>query len=186
MNRNYVRYYNSGEEFEEEQFGIQLTELIQQVKIREGKTSVLFLCIGSDRSTGDSLGPLTGHLLKMQADRMQNPDVVVIGTLTLPVHAVNLDSVVEVIERDFPEYVVVAIDASVGSRSSVGCITLASGGLKPGCGVNKNLKMVGDIAITGVVSWGSRMEPVLLQNIRLGLVMNMADCIRQGIMNAVF
>ena len=117
---------------------------------------------------------------------MQNPDVVVVGTLTLPVHAVNLDSVVEVIERDFPEYVVVAINASVGSRNSVGCITLASGGLRPGCGVNKNLKMVGDIAITGVVSWGSRMEPVLLQNIRLGLVMNMADCIRQGIMHAVF
>ena len=100
-------------------------------------------------------------------------------------HAIA-ESVHDVIERDFPEYVVVAIDASVGSRNSVGCITLASGGLKPGCGVNKNLKMVGDIAITGVVSWGSRVEPVLLQNIRLGLVMNMANCIRQGIMHAVF
>lgn len=186
MREKKVFYYSSGEQFDTEQFGYELSEMIRQVKIRKRKSSVLFLCIGSDRSTGDSLGPLTGYLLKNEELFSGNTDMVVVGTLTLPVHAVNLEPVLQVIERDFSEYVIVAIDASIGSRDSVGCITLAEGGLKPGCGVNKNLRRVGDIAITGIVSWGSRLEPVLLQNIRLGMVMNMADCIYQGIMKAVF
>ena len=186
MKEKKVIYYSSGEQFETDHFGYHLSEMIRQVKIETGKTSVLFLCIGSDRSTGDSLGPLTGYLLKNEKFFSGNTDMVVIGTLTLPVHAVNLEPVLQVIEQDFSEYVIVAIDASIGSRDSVGCITLSEGGLKPGCGVNKNLRRVGDIAITGIVSWGSRLEPVLLQNIRLGMVMNMADCIYQGIMKAVF
>lgn len=181
-----VIYYSSGERFEREHFACELAGMIRQVQVRDGKRSVLFLCIGSDRSTGDSLGPLTGYFLKNEKLFSENTDMVVVGTLMLPVHAVNLEPVLQVIEKDFPEYVVVAIDASVGSRDCVGCITLSEGGLKPGYGVNKNLRRVGDISITGIVSWGSRLEPVLLQNIRLGMVMNMADCIYQGIMKAVF
>lgn len=186
MKEKKVIYYSSGEQFETDQFGYELWEMIQKVKVRTGKSSVLFLCIGSDRSTGDSLGPLTGYLLKNEKMFTGNTNAIVVGTLTLPVHAVNLESVLQVIEEDFPEYIIIAIDASIGSRDSVGCITLAEGGLKPGCGVNKDLRKVGDISITGIVSWGSRLEPVLLQNIRLGMVMNMADCIYQGIMKAMF
>lgn len=181
-----VMYYASGEQFEMDNFGFQLARMIERIQRQTGKEALLFLCIGSDRSTGDSLGPLTGHLLKNKKRFAENADVFVVGTLTLPVHAVNLESVLQIIERDFADYVVVAVDASVGSRESVGCITLSEGGLKPGYGVNKDLRMVGDIAITGIVSWGSCLEPILLQNIRLGMVMNMADNISQGILKAVF
>ena len=39
-----------------------LAQLIQQ-EMEGGKRGVVFLCIGTDRSTGDSLGPLIGHKL---------------------------------------------------------------------------------------------------------------------------
>lgn len=179
-----VFYYESGEEFEEVHFGQELAAMIRQVKYKQGKNAVLFLCIGSDRSTGDSLGPLTGYLLKQKDAVLELTGTVVVGTLSLPVHAVNLETVIQVLEEDFSDYVIVAVDASVGTRKNVGCITLAEGGLKPGYGVNKNLREVGDISITGIVSWGSRLEPILLQNIRLGMVMDMARCITGGIFRA--
>lgn len=179
-----VFYYESGEEFEKEHFGQELADMIRQAKYKKGKKSVLFLCIGSDRSTGDSLGPLTGYLLRERETLLEQTGMVVVGTLSLPVHAVNLESVIQIIEEDFSDHVIVAVDASIGSRKNVGCITLAEGGLKPGYGVNKNLREVGDISITGVVSWGSRLEPLLLQNIRLGMVMDMARCITVGIFHA--
>ena len=72
------------------------------MQVRDGKRSVLFLCIGSDRSTGDSLGPLTGYFLKNEKLFSENTDMVVVGTLMLPVHAVNLEPVLQVIEREFP------------------------------------------------------------------------------------
>lgn len=184
MGEHRVFYYESGTEFEEKHFGRELADMIRQVKYEKRKKSVLFLCIGSDRSTGDSLGPLTGYLLKQKDGLLEATGMAVVGTLSLPVHAVNLEAVIGVIEAEFSDCVIVAVDASVGARKNVGCITLAEGGLKPGYGVNKNLREVGDISITGIVSWGSRLEPILLQNIRLGLVMNMASCITVGILQA--
>lgn len=185
MSEHQVFYYESGAEFEEKHFGKELADMIRQVKYEKKKKSVIFLCIGSDRSTGDSLGPLTGYLLKQKESLLVQTGMAVVGTLSLPVHAVNLEAVIRVIETEFSDCVIVAVDASVGSRKNVGCITLAEGGLKPGYGVNKNLREVGDISITGIVSWGSRLEPILLQNIRLGMVMDMASCITVGILHAV-
>src|SRR5690554_2831459 len=47
----------------------------------------LVLCIGSDRSTGDALGPLVGAYLK----QLPIPRTSVWGTLAQPVHALNLE-----------------------------------------------------------------------------------------------
>ena len=47
--------------------------------------SVAVVCIGTDRSTGDALGPLVGSYLRRWA-----PQLLVYGTLEEPVHATNL------------------------------------------------------------------------------------------------
>ena len=75
----------------------------------------------------------------------------------------------------------VAVDASVGKTCHVGCVTLGRGALRPGLGVSKNLQAVGDLFITGVVSGGSSRDPMMLQSIRLGMVMHMAECISDSI-----
>ena len=46
------------------------------------------LCVGTDRSTGDALGPITGTLLAETGSDVMD----VWGTLDDPVHAVNLDA----------------------------------------------------------------------------------------------
>ncbi|MCX7773123.1 MAG: spore protease YyaC, partial [Clostridia bacterium] len=50
---------------------------------------VVVMCIGTDRSTGDSLGPLVGDMLT----KWKLPGVQVYGTLDNPVHARNLEEV---------------------------------------------------------------------------------------------
>lgn len=174
------RYYHwSGRSFSSEIFGSQLTELIDEVKTRTGKKRVIYLCIGSDRSTGDSLGPLVGHQLCRAIPAPQG--VMVMGTLREPVHAINLRKTMETIRRCYRNSLVVAVDASVGSERSVGGITLGIGSIRPGMGVRKKLDEVGDIYITGVVHGGAHPEPEILQSTRLSLVMEMAECICSGI-----
>jgi len=58
--------------------------------------------------------------------------------------------------------------------------------LKPGAGVKKELPVVGDIHITGVVNVGGFMEYFVLQNTRLHLVISMAEVIAKGIYLALF
>lgn len=172
-------YHQAGEQFSPEIFGGQLSYFVSRVKEEQEKKDVLFLCIGSDRSTGDSLGPLVGYKLERGEYKMISPCL--FGTLERPVHAINLEETVNQIRMDYQDHVVVAIDASIGRREHVGYITVGLGSLRPGLGVRKNLGAVGDIFITGIVGSGGAWEPLLLQNTRLSVVMRLADCIYEGI-----
>ena len=175
--REEISYYNTSEGFDADRFAIDLGRLIDNEMALKGKSGVMYLCIGTDLSTGDSLGPLIGH--KLQRRRLSGAAVV--GTLDKPVHAMNLDLYARYIRLHFPDYVVVAIDASVGSADHVGYATLGRGALQPGLGVSKELEAVGDISITGIVGGCNSRDPVMLQSVRLSMVMKMADCICESI-----
>lgn len=140
---------------------------------------IVILCIGTDRSTGDSLGPLSGYKMKKVLRRFKN--VHVYGTLDEPVHAKNLEENVKTIYASHKKPFIVAIDACLGKVDRVGYLTVSEGPIKPGAGVKKNLPPVGDIHITGIVNLGGFMEYIVLQNTRLSLVMNMAETISSAI-----
>ncbi|MNH88899.1 hypothetical protein D3C73_414140 [compost metagenome] len=138
--------------------------------------------MGTDRSTGDSLGPLVGTRLK----KIGSHGYHLFGTLDEPVHAMNLSDTVREIHQQFRDPFIVAIDACLGQVSSVGHIQIGHGPLKPGAGVNKELPPIGNIHVTGIVNVGGFMEYFVLQNTRLSLVMNMADVIAEAIHSAVY
>lgn len=139
-------------------------------------SDTVLLCIGTDRSTGDCLGPLVGHKLK----DMKLDNVHIFGSLDEPVHAKNLDKYVDKLKL-FPNPFIIAIDACLGKMERVGFISIREGPLFPGAGVNKSLPSVGNISITGIVNISGFMEVMVLQNTRLSLVMNLANVISGGI-----
>lgn len=138
---------------------------------------VVVLCIGTDRSTGDALGPLTGSKLHTRSSRT----FAVYGTLDQPVHAANLSESLEHILQAHRNPFIVAIDACLGKTDHVGCISVKSGPLRPGTGVNKTLPPVGQVHVIGVVNVGGFMEYLVLQNTRLALVMKMAEIIADSL-----
>lgn len=172
-----IFYFHSGDSFEAEVCARTLDRMIKDTIREQGKNGVVFLCIGTDRSTGDSLGPLIGYKLTEQRFRSAR----IVGTLERPVHAMNLEQAMVMIEIKYPNHIVVAVDASVGSQEHVGCITLGKGALRPGLGVKKELREVGDIFITGIVGGYGSHDPLMLQSVRLSVVMQMADCICDSI-----
>lgn len=137
----------------------------------DGKLPIVVVGIGTDRSTGDCLGPLVGTNLL----RISSLPFAVYGTLEDPVHASNLNEKIALIKARHPNPLLIAIDACLGQAENVGSITLALGSLKPGAGVNKNLPAIGDIHFTGIVNVGGYMEYFVLQNTRLSIVMQMAQ-----------
>ncbi|MBB6634048.1 spore protease YyaC [Cohnella thailandensis] len=142
---------------------------------------IVVVCVGTDRSTGDSLGPLVGSSLSREDHSLFD----LYGTLDDPVHAMNLSDTLEKIARNIPQPYVIAVDACLGQVSSVGCIQIGSGPVRPGAGVNKDLPPVGDIHLTGIVNVGGFMEYFVLQNTRLNLVIKMSDIIAATIRQAI-
>ncbi|MFZ5823765.1 MAG: spore protease YyaC [Bacillota bacterium] len=158
-------------------------EMIGQALYQTGATHVgsadgiVLLCVGTDRSIGDSLGPLIGTYMTQE-----KPDgFTVLGTLDNPVHAGNLVEAVDWIRASFRRPLVIAVDACLGRTESIGMLTVSEGSLRPGAGVNKSLPSVGDLHVTGVVNVGGFMEYFVLQNTRLSLVMRMAKVAASGI-----
>lgn len=133
-------------------------------------STVVVVCIGTDRSTGDSLGPLTGTYLSNMTPKQLH----VVGTLHDPVHAINLDEKLTAIKKAYDSPFIIAVDASLGRQTSIGNLISGEGPLKPGAALKKNLTPVGDIHLTGVVNIGGYMDFAVLQSTRLSIVHDMA------------
>ncbi|WP_025702070.1 spore protease YyaC [Paenibacillus forsythiae] len=142
---------------------------------------IVVVCIGTDRSTGDALGPLVGTALS----RFHSPLFSLYGTLDNPVHAVNLEETLNLIRERHEEPYIIGIDACLGHSTSVGSIQVVEGPLRPGAGVNKQLPPVGDIHLTGIVNVGGFMEYFVLQNTRLSLVMKLSEIIASSLFSAM-
>lgn len=138
---------------------------------------LIVLCVGTDRSTGDSLGPLVGHKLELLARNR----IKLYGTLKCPVHAKNITENISNIYSTYVNPFIIAVDACLGNSRNVGKIIIDSKPLQPGSAMDKDLPSVGDISITGVVNISSAMDFMILQNTRLYTVMSLADSISQGI-----
>lgn len=133
---------------------------------------IVIVCVGTDRSAGDSLGPLVGTLIKELI-----PTACVYGTLDDPVHAANLGEKLELVERNHPGAFVLAVDACLGRLDSIGHITYKAEPLIPGIGVKKELPKVGHACVTGIVNVGGFLEYFALQNTRLWTTYRLAKAI---------
>lgn len=144
---------------------------------KKGYTSIVFICIGTDRLTGDALGPITGYKI----NGLNYRNIYVHGNLDRPIHAKNLYEELLLIQQKYENPYVIAIDACLGDVSQVGNIIMGEGSLRPGAGLKKKLTPVGNAFVMGVVNQSGWMEFQNLQNTRLNTVMNIADVIANGI-----
>jgi len=171
-----------------ENFSIDSSSLTAYIKIKDyllnelqpilyDHRAIIFVCIGSDRSTGDSLGPLVGYKLKY----LSKNNIYVYGTLENPIHAKNIVNTLDEINSDFKNPYIVAIDSCLGSLNNIGKVFIQKKPLLPGLALNKQLPGVGEMSITGIVNISGSFEFLVLQNTRLNTVMNLADSISKGI-----
>ena len=149
--------------------------------IYTSKREIIFICVGTDRCTGDSLGPLVGYKSKNFFKNLSKLNIFIYGSLESPVHAKNIVSIIDKIKLSFKNPFIVAIDSCLGPINNIGKVFINNTPLYPGLAVNKDLPPVGDLSITGIVNISGNYEFLILQNTRLFTVMSLADCISNGI-----
>ncbi|MBD8004329.1 spore protease YyaC [Bacillus norwichensis] len=132
-----------------------MADMISEILNISTSKDVIFLCVGSSRSIGDSLGPTVGTLLKEKEVPFH-----VLGTLDSPVHGLNLNSTMKKIQNEFTSPLVIPIDASLGDSSQVGKVHLINGPLIPGRATNKSLPPIGDYHLRAVVNELDPLMPV--------------------------
>lgn len=149
--------------------------------VYKSNREIIFICIGTDRCTGDSLGPLIGYKSKNYFKNLSQLNIFIYGTLESPIHSKNLIDIISKIKSAFKNPYIIAIDSCLGSINNIGKVFIDRTPIFPGLAVNKNLPPIGDLSITGIVNIAGNYEFLILQNTRLFTVMSLADCISNGI-----
>ena len=152
-----TEYFNPARSHTCHELGNRIVELIHDME-GYGK-DIIVICIGTDRATGDALGPLVGD-------------------------ALNIRDTIDHIYEDFDDPFVIAVDASLGMSKDMGMVTITNSHLFPGKGVNKKLPAIGDMSITGIVNLSGNAGANLLQNTRLYTVKQMAEYIGRALVYA--
>ena len=151
---------------------------IYNLKSDKPFTDYIFLCVGSDKITGDAFGPIVGENLKKLFKNFYNNIKVV----------VNLEKEVNNIINLYENPCIIAIDAALSKTENIGKIVVSNSKTKFGRGTNKKMIEVGDISIKGIVAKDHNMPRCNyqeLQNTSLNIVMNLADITAEGIYNVI-
>ena len=133
--RNGIQYFDVAQGYAHIELGKCILEYLQDVEIEQ--YTPIILCIGTDRATGDCLGPLVGEQLLNYSETFH-----VMGCLSAPVHALNIHDALHDIRNNYENPFVIAVDASLGSSSHVGLVTINDGPILPGKGVKKKLPAI--------------------------------------------
>ncbi|WP_026585002.1 spore protease YyaC [Bacillus sp. J33] len=167
---SYISIKETTEEAEIEKMVAKLEEIFYS-----SSREIVILCIGSDRSTGDSLGPLVGKILKEK-----NSPYPVYGTLKEPVHALNIKKVLKKIHQNHQDPFIFGIDACLGDERQIGYILIREGSFIPGNAVNRILPSVGDYHLKAIVNSLDPLSPVhSLNSTRLYTVLKLAEIIAE-------
>lgn len=142
---------------------------------------IIFYFIGTDRCTGDSLGPLAGERFK----DLSFDNILFFGSLENPIHAVNIFDVVKRNSELYKDALTIAVDASLGTKSNIGKVYLQDKPLKPGSALNKSISSVGDYSITGIVNYSDSIDFIVLQNTRLYNVFRLSHFISEAIYQSI-
>lgn len=145
--------------------------------IEDGYSHIIFLCVGTDRMTGDALGPVTGEKIRS----FIRGNFFVYGTLELPIHAKNVEKKMNDIYNTFSRPYIIVLDACFGEVSQIGDIVMGEGGICIGRITQKKGIQVGNAYILGVVDGGGGNLIDRLYNTRLFYVMRLSNILAEGI-----
>lgn len=149
-----------------------LASFMARVAAGHALDELTFLCIGTDRSTGDSLGPWVGTMLKERGLTR------VIGTLRDPCDSERLPQMIPSLTQ---MGTIVAVDACLGRPETVGAYLVSNGPLIPARSVGKTFPPIGSYSIAGIVNVSGPKPYWNLQSTSLYRVMNMAAEITDAI-----
>lgn len=151
--------------------------------------NAIFVCIGTDRITGDCFGPIVGSILMNKQNNYKIPNIEIIGSLEDNLSFEKVEEKLMPLMQKYNNPIVVSIDAALSDKNNIGKIYVGKSGIEIGKGLYKKSKTIGDVSIKAVV--GKNMKSTnenfrILQNISLNNVMKLSNLVANGIIEVMY
>ncbi|MEC2131267.1 MULTISPECIES: spore protease YyaC [Brevibacillus] len=157
--------------------------LIQHYVNNPGYTEIVIVCIGTNRYSGDSLGPMVGSQLLQQLKGQRH--VHIYGTLDNPVHALNMQKTLSHISQKHMRAYVIAVDACLGQFYKIGTLQVVEEPLQPGVSLDKQLPPIGHIHLKGIINNYGPLNHKVLEHTSLTFVQEMSGVVTRILTRAV-
>ncbi len=174
----------------DDQFKLNYCEFIEKFEKKISKfyfndySNLVFLCIGTNRLVGDSIGPIVGNSLK----NMENEYMQIYGTIENNINFLNAKETIEEIYYNFEKPFLVTVDAALSQTKNKGDIVLSEGYMKIGKALQKSICFYSDVNIKCVVG-KSYLEKERnlkeLKNMTLEESKELAEIISNGIKKVI-
>ena len=146
---------------------------------------ITFLCVGTDRIIGDSLGPFVGSKLEILFAENNYYNINVFGTLQKNMTYQNILPVIN--NLDFTTGIVV-VDAALSKKEEIGNIYVSNNKTTLGKGLSKNNIKIGDISIKTAVAKNFKIPYrnfKSLQKTSLNKIIELSDIVSDGIFEVI-
>jgi len=120
-----------------------MREYLKQ-NLKNNSKEVIFLCIGSSKINGDSIGPRVGSLLKKQSKFQKNK---IFGDMQKTITAKNILE----IKNELKDKFTIVIDSAMGKKELIGNIYISNTKTRLGRALDKNIEEIGDISIKACI-----------------------------------
>lgn len=168
-----------------EKFIKDFSYIINKVKKQKEYTELTFLCVGTDRITGDCFGPLVGSKLIEKLKQCNYSNVNVYGSLEQNLSYENINNIIKNINN---KSIIIVIDAALSKKENIGKIFVSNTKTVLGKSLEREKIKIGDISIKSVVAKDCKIPKYnfkTLQNISLNVVNTLANITSEGIFEVI-
>ena len=151
-------------------------------KLYKHDKKIIIMCIGTDRIIGDSFGPLVGYNLK----KYNINNIYIEGDIRNVICANNILKEKNRIYEEYKNPFIICVDSCLSSVYKEKTIIVEEHGTIPGAGLGKNIQRIGNMSVKGVVSSYAKNRLNALLNVRLNMVIDMADTVANGIKKSLY
>ncbi len=131
-----------------EQFVTNFGSRLYRLNLKNNFSNIIFICVGSNKIVGDSLGPMVG----LKLTKKLNTKVSIIGTMSEPVNYINIKKITQNIKSNYANPCIISIDSAMGKNEDIGKVIVNWGGTVLGKAVNKGIYFNSHINIKGIVA----------------------------------
>lgn len=179
---------NEQEITQEEKFINEFGSKLYKQRREKGYEELVFLCIGTDKITGDCFGPLVGTKLIENLKEYNIFNINIYGELENTINYENVNEKINIINKYHQNACIIVIDAALSKKENIGNIYVTNEKTVLGNVLNKRRYEIGDISVKAVVGRDMKIPKYnffTLQNISLNMVMKLANIVSEGICDVI-
>lgn len=167
------------------------------LKRNKQNKNIIFLCIGTNKVIGDSIGPIVGtnlkndlkNNLKFKGDfNIENTSIKIIGDMSNNISYNNIEDNIKNIKNSSEDNFIIVIDSALSSENNIGKIFVHNRGLKYAESLKRKNEIIGDMSIKAVVGKNTQnrfKNFKILKNISSQRVITMSNIVSKGIIDAM-